>query len=151
MARSLALFGMMSVHIFPAFREDGSMHPSYVLAAGRAAALFAVLAGVGLALMTGGRTPYDGARLRAARAGVLARAVLLLALVLLLPLAVVALMPLILLQRYRAGSARRLARPWIASLNLVLMSGEELVIRGLKAKDVPRAYWIIVQLASKKS
>jgi hypothetical protein len=36
-------------------------------------------------------------------------------------------------------------------LNLVLMSGEELVIRGLKAKDVPRAYWIIVQLASKKS
>jgi len=36
-------------------------------------------------------------------------------------------------------------------LNLVLQSGEELVIRGLKAKDVPRAYWIIVQLASKKS
>ena len=36
-------------------------------------------------------------------------------------------------------------------LNVVLQSGEELVIRGLKAKDVPRAYWIIVQLASKKS
>jgi len=36
-------------------------------------------------------------------------------------------------------------------LNLVLQSGEELVIRGLKAKDVPRAYWIIVQLASKGS
>ncbi len=36
-------------------------------------------------------------------------------------------------------------------LNLVLQSGEELVIRGLKAKDVPRAYWIIVQLASKTS
>jgi hypothetical protein len=34
-------------------------------------------------------------------------------------------------------------------LSLVLQSGEELVIRGLKAKDVPRAYWIIVQLASK--
>jgi hypothetical protein len=33
-------------------------------------------------------------------------------------------------------------------LNLVLQSGEELVIRGLKAKDVPRAYRIIVRLAS---
>jgi hypothetical protein len=34
-------------------------------------------------------------------------------------------------------------------LNLVLQSGEELVIRGLKAKDVTRAYWILVQLASR--
>jgi hypothetical protein len=34
-------------------------------------------------------------------------------------------------------------------LNLVLQSGEEVVIRGLKAKDVQRAYWIIVQLASR--
>lgn len=41
---------------------------------------------------------------------------------LLLPLALIALMPLILLLRYRAGSARRLARPWMASLNLVLMA-----------------------------
>ena len=45
-----------------------------------------------------------------------------LVLLLLLPLAVIALMPLILLQRYRAGSARRLAQPWVASLNLALMS-----------------------------
>ena len=44
-----------------------------------------------------------------------------LALLLLIPLAVIALMPLILLQRYRAGSARRLARPWIATLNVVAM------------------------------
>src|ERR671913_96669 len=42
-------------------------------------------------------------------------------LVLLLPLALVALTPLILIQRYRAGSARRLARPWVSTLNLVLM------------------------------
>ncbi len=44
-----------------------------------------------------------------------------LALLLLLPLAVIALMPLILLQRYRAGTARRLARPWIATLNVAAM------------------------------
>jgi hypothetical protein len=34
-------------------------------------------------------------------------------------------------------------------LTLVLQSGEELLIRGLKTRDVQRAYWIIVQLASK--
>lgn len=40
---------------------------------------------------------------------------------LLLPVVVIALMPLILLQRYRVGTARRLARPWMASLNLGAM------------------------------
>jgi hypothetical protein len=72
------------VHIFPPLRPDGSMHPAYVVAAGRSAALFAVLAGVGLALATGGQQPRDGRRLRAARAGVLARAAVLVAIGLLL-------------------------------------------------------------------
>jgi hypothetical protein len=45
-----------------------------------------------------------------------------LALLLLLPLAVIALMPLILIQRYRFGSARQLARPWLATLNVVAMT-----------------------------
>ena len=58
------------------------MHPAYVVAAGRAAALFAVLAGVGLALATGGTRPPD--RLRSARAGVAARAAVLVVLGLLL-------------------------------------------------------------------
>lgn len=40
---------------------------------------------------------------------------------LLLPLAVIALMPFMLLQRYRAGTARRQARPWIATLNAIAM------------------------------
>jgi hypothetical protein len=44
----------------------------------------------------------------------------LLLLVLVLPLVVMALMPLILIQRYRVGSARRPARSWVISLNLVL-------------------------------
>jgi hypothetical protein len=39
----------------------------------------------------------------------------------LLPLLLVALMPLILLQRYRVGTARRAARSWAVTLNLVLM------------------------------
>ena len=42
-------------------------------------------------------------------------------LLLALPLVLIALMPLILIQRYRLGTARRMARPWMATLNLVLM------------------------------
>ena len=45
----------------------------------------------------------------------------LLVLVLLLPLVLIALMPLILIQRYRVGTARRMARPWLATLNVALM------------------------------
>src|SRR6188474_2426874 len=47
---------------------------------------------------------------------------LLLVLLLLLPLVLIALMPFILIQRYRMGSARRMARPWLSTLGLVLMA-----------------------------
>lgn len=43
-------------------------------------------------------------------------------LVVLLPVIVIALMPLILIQRYRACTARRMARPWVATFNVVLMA-----------------------------
>ena len=43
-------------------------------------------------------------------------------LLLALPLIVLALMPLILVQRYRVGTARRLARRWVASLTLGAMA-----------------------------
>jgi len=79
-ARGIALIGMAAVHIFPSFRPDGSLHPSYDIAAGRAAALFALLAGVGLALANGGSHPRRGRELWAGRAGAMARAVLLLGL-----------------------------------------------------------------------
>ena len=46
----------------------------------------------------------------------------LLLLVILLPVVLLALMPLILIQRYRVGSARRMARPWVVKLNLMLMT-----------------------------
>ena len=45
----------------------------------------------------------------------------LLIVLLVLPLIVVALTPLFLVQRYRAGKARRLARPWMATFALVMM------------------------------
>jgi hypothetical protein len=42
--------------------------------------------------------------------------------VLLLPLAIVALIPLLLVQRYRVGSRRRMARPWVARANVYAMA-----------------------------
>jgi len=79
-ARCAALIGMAATHVFPSTDPDGSTHLSHVVAAGRASALFAVLAGVSLALVAGGRTPLTGRSLWAARAGVAVRAVGLVAL-----------------------------------------------------------------------
>lgn len=51
-ARGVALLGMMAVHIVPPVGADGEVTPAFTVAAGRSSALFAVLAGVGLALLT---------------------------------------------------------------------------------------------------
>ncbi|MEE1621961.1 heparan-alpha-glucosaminide N-acetyltransferase domain-containing protein [Zafaria sp. Z1313] len=92
-ARGLALLGMMATHIvplsapdfagtgaggIPGASTDGSLEPTWaaVLFAGRASALFAVLAGVGLALLTGGAAGRRGPRLAATRRGVAVRALL---------------------------------------------------------------------------
>lgn len=59
-ARALALIGMMAVHVQPRLDADGGVTTAYLVAGGRSSALFAVLAGVGLALASGGRTPPAG-------------------------------------------------------------------------------------------
>lgn len=62
-ARGLALIGMVAVHTLPsesAVTETPTL--AFSLFGGRAAALFAVLAGVSLALMTGRSTPHTGGR-----------------------------------------------------------------------------------------
>lgn len=59
-ARGLALLGMTAVHVLPLTGDDGATSPAHLLAAGRSAALFAVLAGVGIALASGGRRPLRG-------------------------------------------------------------------------------------------
>jgi hypothetical protein len=74
-ARALALLGMMTVHLLPEVHQDGTLTPAFLLSAGRASALFAVLAGVGLALATGGSTPRLHPRARVT-AATLTRAVL---------------------------------------------------------------------------
>jgi uncharacterized membrane protein len=59
-ARCLALLGMVATHVLAERDADGSLTTAQWLAGGRASALFAVLAGVSLALMTGRRTPARG-------------------------------------------------------------------------------------------
>jgi uncharacterized membrane protein len=73
--RGLALIGMIAVHVLPNANADGTaLNPPYAIASGRSAATFAVLAGVGLALATGGTRRPAGSALRGHRAGVAARA-----------------------------------------------------------------------------
>lgn len=76
-ARAVALVGMFATHILPLTTQDGQETLTGLLADGRASALFAVLAGVGVALSTGGpRRPPDGRAHLAAAAGLLVRGVL---------------------------------------------------------------------------
>lgn len=77
-ARGVALIGMMAVHVTPAIDPEGGVATAYVLASGRASALFAVLAGVGLALASGGSQAPRGRALGGASAATAARAFVLL-------------------------------------------------------------------------
>ncbi|AEE46799.1 heparan-alpha-glucosaminide N-acetyltransferase domain-containing protein [Cellulomonas fimi] len=76
-ARGLAVLGMMTAHVGP--DDHGPVPPGgwSQLADGRPSALFVVLAGVGLALLSGGVAPVSGTRLVQSRLRVLVRAVLL--------------------------------------------------------------------------
>jgi uncharacterized membrane protein YeiB len=56
-ARGVALLGMVAVHVLPDQRDDGSRTVVDLVASGRSAALFAVLAGVGVGLAYGRRPP----------------------------------------------------------------------------------------------
>ncbi|MGO4253476.1 heparan-alpha-glucosaminide N-acetyltransferase domain-containing protein [Paenarthrobacter sp. TAF1] len=76
-ARGAALLGMMATHLMPTFGPAPQWEPTMVglVFSGRSAALFAVLAGIGLALSTGKQDPRSGKELWSARAGVAMRAV----------------------------------------------------------------------------
>ncbi|HEX9228139.1 MAG TPA: heparan-alpha-glucosaminide N-acetyltransferase domain-containing protein [Arthrobacter sp.] len=75
-ARGLALLGMMATHVFPTFESNAQLTPTWtgLVFSGRASALFAVLAGIGLALSTGKQQPLHGPALWAARRGIALRA-----------------------------------------------------------------------------
>lgn len=75
-ARGLALLGMMATHLLPTFEANAQLTPTWIglTFSGRAAALFAVLAGIGLALSTGKQRPPQGQELSGARRGIALRA-----------------------------------------------------------------------------
>jgi len=75
-ARCLALVGMMATHVLPLRDDDGSLTLTHQVAGGRASALFAVLAGLSLALMSGGREPGRGADRTKVTLGLVVRALL---------------------------------------------------------------------------
>jgi hypothetical protein len=84
-ARALALVGMMATHLLPGLEGTHVPWPQE-LAGGRASALFAVLAGVSVALVSGRVTPLRGRARYAASVRLAVRAVLIGALGLLLGL-----------------------------------------------------------------
>ena len=78
-ARGLALVAIMCVHILPvSYAATGRPTVTWILFPGDSPALFALLAGTGLALTSGGRRPLRGREMTAARAGIAVRALLLL-------------------------------------------------------------------------
>jgi uncharacterized membrane protein YeiB len=75
-ARGLALIGMMATHVFSASDDNGDPTLSTVVAAGRSATAFVVVAGVGLAFLSGGRTPLQGRHRTAVSAAFVIRALM---------------------------------------------------------------------------
>lgn len=79
-ARGFALLGMVAVHTLPpTANEQGDPSWTWTLFGGHAAALFALLAGVSLAFLTGGRNPRQGRDATRARVGIAVRALILFA------------------------------------------------------------------------
>jgi len=85
-ARGIAVLGMFTAHVGVTSADLGSVTGWLSIAHGRSSILFALVAGVSLALVTGRTEPVAGDALVRARARLLVRAVLLLGLVALLDL-----------------------------------------------------------------
>ncbi|MFI9487417.1 heparan-alpha-glucosaminide N-acetyltransferase domain-containing protein [Promicromonospora sp. NPDC052451] len=86
LARGIAVLGMFAAHVGITSADLGTPEGWLGLAHGRSSILFATVAGLSLALVTGGSTPLAGTALRTARGRILVRVVLLLALVAVLDL-----------------------------------------------------------------
>ena len=76
-ARGIALLGMVATHVLPLYNQQtGDPTFTGLVFSGRSSALFAVVAGVGLALLTGGNEPHDAGALRRDRRGIAVRALI---------------------------------------------------------------------------
>ncbi|HEX4252858.1 MAG TPA: heparan-alpha-glucosaminide N-acetyltransferase domain-containing protein [Pseudonocardia sp.] len=75
-ARGVALLGMIAVHVFDTFDKHGEPTLATEIAAGRASTLFAFVAGISLAFLSGGRRSLDGRGRVAASVGIAIRGLL---------------------------------------------------------------------------
>jgi uncharacterized membrane protein YeiB len=75
-ARGVALLGMIAVHVFDTFDKHGEPSLTTEIAAGRASTLFAFVAGISLAFLSGGRRGVEGRSRVAASVGIAIRALL---------------------------------------------------------------------------
>jgi uncharacterized membrane protein len=75
-ARGLALIGMFATHVFATLDDDDNPTTAHVVAGGRAATTFVLVAGVSLAFLSGGRRGVHGRERVAVSAGLAVRAVL---------------------------------------------------------------------------
>jgi hypothetical protein len=67
---------MLAANVFGVLTDDGRPTIAVMTVTGRAATLFAFVAGISLAFITGGRHPVEGRARRAARVGIAVRALL---------------------------------------------------------------------------
>lgn len=74
--RGVALLGMLAANVFDPLNSDGTPSIAVMTVIGRSATLFAFVAGLTLALTTGGRHPVQGPARNAAAAGLAVRALL---------------------------------------------------------------------------
>ena len=85
LARGIAVVGMLAAHLRTIDELDWGRPSTWAdIANGRSSILFATLAGVSIGLVTGGREPVRGAAMRVARGRLAVRAVLLMAIGILL-------------------------------------------------------------------
>ena len=75
-ARGVALLGMIAVHVFDTFDKHGQPSLTTAIAAGRASTLFAFVAGISLAFLSGGHRGVEGRSRVAASVGIAIRALL---------------------------------------------------------------------------
>ena len=76
-ARGFAVIGMIAVHTMPSSHPDGNATWAWLMFSGKSAPLFAMLAGISLAFMTGGRRPHAGIKGRRSRVSIAVRALVL--------------------------------------------------------------------------
>ncbi|MDP9806398.1 putative membrane protein [Trueperella bonasi] len=77
LARGIAIIGMIWAHVKPLTDDDGLAHLLSEIPSGRSSALFALLAGVSIAILTGRNAAYSGERMRHAQLRIAGRAIML--------------------------------------------------------------------------